>query len=83
MLGLGYWFLSTVFSLCLVVIELSDCPTHALLQVLHLSLYIPLEFVLVLTNLSVSCRCIVFVARRAIFKLECLKILFIFRISGL
>jgi hypothetical protein len=61
-----------VCSLPLVVIELSDCPIHALLQVLHLSLYIPLEFVLVLANLSVSCRCMVFVARRAIFNLDCL-----------
>ena len=49
-----------VCSLCLVVIDLADCPTHALLQVLHLILYIPLKFVLVLTNFSVSCQCIVF-----------------------
>jgi hypothetical protein len=62
-----------VCSLCLVVIDFPDCPTYELLQVLHLSFFIPLEFVLVLTILSVSCRCIVFVARRAIFKLECLK----------
>ena len=72
-----------VCSLCLVVIDVPDCPTYELLKVLRLSLYIPLEFVLVLTILSVSCRCIVFVARRAIFKLECLKRLVIFRISGL
>jgi len=57
-----------VFSLCLITIDLADCPTYELLQVLHLSLHIPLEFALVLTILSVSCRCIVFVARRAIFK---------------
>jgi len=44
-----------VCSLCLVAIDLPDCPTYELLQVLHLSLYIPLEFVLVLTILSVSC----------------------------
>ena len=55
-------------SLCLVVIDLPNCPTYALLQVLLLSLYVSLEFVLVLTNLSVICRCIEFVARRAIFK---------------
>jgi hypothetical protein len=72
-----------VCSLCLLVIELPECPTYELLQVLHLSLYILLEFVLVLTILSVSCRCIVFVARRAMFKLKCLKRLFIFGISGL
>jgi hypothetical protein len=46
-------------------------------------IYIPLEFVLVLTILSVSCWCVMFVACRAIFKLECLKRLVIFRISGL
>ena len=44
-----------VRSLCLVAIGLPDCPTYELLQVSHLSLYIPLELVLVLTILSVSC----------------------------
>jgi hypothetical protein len=44
-----------VCSLCLVTIYPPDCPTYELLQVLHLSLYIPLEFVLVLTVLSVIC----------------------------
>jgi hypothetical protein len=48
-----------------------------------MNLYIPLELVMVLTNLSVSCRCIVFVSRRALFKLVGLKRLVIFRISGL
>jgi len=43
-----------VCSLCLVAIDPPDCPTHELLQVLHLKLYIPLEFVLVLIILSVS-----------------------------
>jgi len=47
-------------------IEMPDCPTYESLQVLHLSLYIPLEFVLILTILSASCRCIVFVAHRII-----------------
>jgi len=61
----------------------AHCPTYELLQVLPCSLYIPLEFVLVLTILSVSCRCIVSVAQTAIFKLVCLKRLVIFRISGL
>jgi hypothetical protein len=71
-------------SLCLiVVIDIPDCPIYALLQVLYLSLYIPLGFGLVLNNLSVSCRCILFVARRALFKLDCLKRLVIFRIRGL
>ena len=36
-----------------------DCPTYELLQVSHLSLYIPLQFVQVLTILSVSSWCIV------------------------
>ena len=44
-----------VRSLCLVAIDLPDCPTYELLQVSHLNLYIPLEFVLVLTILSASC----------------------------
>jgi len=79
LLGLMYH----VCSLCLDVINLPDCPTYELLQVLHLCLYIPLEFVLVLTILSLSCRCTVFVARRAMFMLKCLKRLFIFGISGL
>ena len=56
-----------VCSLCPVVIEPPDCPIYiyiyiyiciyALLQMLRLSLYIPLEFVLVLANLSVSYFC--------------------------
>jgi len=78
-----FFLMYRVCSLCLVAIELSDCPTYQLLQALHLSLYIPLEFVPVLAILSVSCWCIVFAARRATFKLECLKRLVIFRISGL
>ena len=72
-----------VCSLCLVATDRPDCPTYELLQVLHLSLYIPLEFVLVLTILLVSCWRIVFVARTAMFKLVCLKGLVIFRISGI
>ena len=72
-----------VCSLCLVAFDAPDCPTYELLQVLRLSLYIPREFVLVLTILSVSCRCIVCVARRPIFKLVCLKRFIIFRTSGL
>jgi hypothetical protein len=54
---------------------------YTLLQVLHLSLYIPLRFLLI--GFSVSCWCIVFVVRRAMFKLVCLKRLVIFRISRL
>jgi len=76
-------FLYHVCSVCLIIIDLPDCPTYELLQVLRLSLYIPLEFVLILVILSVSCWCIVFVARRNIFNLECLKRLVIFRGSGL
>jgi len=55
MLKSGYYFLCIVCSLCFVAIELPDCPTYELLQVLHLSSFIPLEFVLVLTILSASC----------------------------
>jgi len=42
-----------VCSLRLIVIDPPDCPMYALLQVLHLSLYIPLGFVLI--GFSVSC----------------------------
>jgi len=48
-------FLYHVCSVCLIIIDLPDCPTYELLQVLRLSLYIPLEFVLILVILSVSC----------------------------
>jgi hypothetical protein len=40
-----------VCSLCLVAIDLLDWPTYELLQVLHLSVYILLEFLLVLAIL--------------------------------
>jgi len=50
----GYSYVLCVCSLCLVTIDQLDCPAYALL-VLHLSLYIPLEFVLVVTVLSVRC----------------------------
>ena len=59
-------------SLCLMVIDIPDCPMYALLQVLHFSWYIPLGFVLV--GLSVSCWYIVSVSGKAMFKLVCLKI---------
>ena len=81
----GYCFLCIVCVICvfLLLIYPSNCPIYELFQVLHLSLYIPLEFMLVLVILSVRCWCIAFVARRAIFKLECLKRLVIFHICGL
>jgi hypothetical protein len=44
-----------VCSLCIVAIAFPDCPTYELLQALHFSLFIPLEFVLVLIILSVRC----------------------------
>jgi len=44
-----------VCSLCLVAFARPDCPTYELLQESQLRLYMPLEFVLVLTILSVSC----------------------------
>jgi len=43
-----------VCSLCLIPIDLSVCPTYELLQVLHFSLYIPLEFISFLVILSLS-----------------------------
>ena len=52
-----------------------------MLQVLRFSWYIPLGFVLV--GLSNSGWYIVFVARKAMFMLVCLKTLVTFRISGL
>ena len=48
-------FMYRVYFLYLVAIDLPDCPKYELLQVLHLSLYIPLECVLVLIILSVNC----------------------------
>ena len=43
-----------VCSLYFVAVDLPDCPAYELLQVLHLSLYIPLEFVPILAILSVD-----------------------------
>ena len=82
MLTLDYWFLCIVHSLCPIAVDLPKFPTNEVLHVLHLSMYIPLEFVLVLAILSVSHWCIVFVACRAVFKLECLKKIVISHISG-
>jgi len=64
MLKSGYCFLCIVcvlcvllllIAVCLVAIDLPDFPIYELLQVLHLNLHIPLEFVPVLVILSVSC----------------------------
>jgi hypothetical protein len=51
------WLLVLIYicSLCLVAIDLLDCPTYELLLVPHLSSYILLQFALVLTILSLSC----------------------------
>ena len=48
-----------VCSLCLI--DLPFWPTYELLQVLHFSLYIPLEFLLFCGIVSLSCLYIVFV----------------------
>jgi len=64
-----------------MVIDLPDCPMYALLQVLQCSWYILLGFVLV--ALLVSCWCIVFVVRKAIFRLVGLKRLVTFHINRL
>jgi len=70
-----------VCSFCLTLIDQPDCPMYALLQFIHLSLYIPLGFMLV--GFSVNCWCVVLVARRAMFRLVCLKRLVTFLINGL
>jgi hypothetical protein len=48
-----------------------DCPTYTLSHVLHFNLYIPLGSLWFC--LTVSCCCIVLVARKAIFNLVCLN----------
>ena len=68
-------------SLCLMAMDLLDCPMYALLQVLHFSSYIPLGLFWV--GFSVNCWYFVFVARRAILRLDCLKRLVTFLTSGL
>ena len=50
-----------VCSLCCTRIEDLVWPTYELLQVLHFSLYIPLEFILFYGILLLSCLYIVFV----------------------
>jgi hypothetical protein len=58
-------------SLCLTAMELSECPMYALLQLLHFSSYIPLGLFWV--GFSFNCWYVVFVARRAILRLDYLK----------
>jgi len=55
-------------SLCLIFIDLPDCPTYTLLYVLHFNLYIPLGFLLV--GFSVNCCCMVLVVLNAMFGLD-------------
>jgi hypothetical protein len=50
-----------VCSLCRTFIDFPVWPTYELLQVLHFSLYIPLEFLLFCGIVSLSCLYIVFV----------------------
>jgi hypothetical protein len=73
----SYWssWLSNI-----TVMDVPDCPIYALLHVLHFSLYIPLGFLWV--SFSVSCWCIVFVARKAIFKLVCWELIVIWIIHS-
>ena len=68
-------------SLCLTAMDLPDCPKYALLEVLHFSSYIPLGLFWV--GFSVNCWYVVFVAHRAIRRLDCLKRLVTFLSSGL
>ena len=72
-----------VCSLGLIPIDLPVCPTYELLQVLHFSLYIPLEMILFWIILPLSCLYMVFVSRKAMFILVCLNSLVILCISGL
>ena len=69
------------FSLCLTAMDLADCPMYALLHVLHFNSYIPLGLFWV--GFSVNCWYVVFVVRRAILRLDCLKRLVTFLTSGL
>jgi len=68
-------------SLCLMFMDLPDCPTYALLHVLYFSLYIPLGFLLFC--FSDNCCCRILVALKAIFKTVCLNRFVIRRIIGL
>ena len=72
-----------VCSLCLTTIDLQVGPTYELLQVLHFSLYIPLEFNLLGVILLLSCLCMVFVAWKSVFRFVCLNKLVILCINGL
>jgi hypothetical protein len=72
-----------VCSLCRNATELPVWPTYELLQVLHFSLHILLEFILFCGILSLSSLHIVSMARKALFKLVCLNKLVTLRISGL
>jgi hypothetical protein len=82
-LKLGYWFLCIVFVpyvlLLLffpIVLHMNSCKCCIWICTFSWNLYWSFFF-------FVSCWCIFFVARRATFKLEYLKRLVIFRISGL
>jgi len=70
-----------IYSLCLMPMNLPDCPTYALLHVLHFNLYIPLG--LLLFSFSDNCCCKVSVALNAIFKSVCLNRFVIRLIIGL
>jgi hypothetical protein len=56
--------------------DLPDCPMYALLQALHFNLYIPLG--LFWAGFSLNCWYVVFVARKVILRLDCLKSLVTF-----
>jgi hypothetical protein len=58
-----------------------DCPMYALLQVLHFNLYTPMG--LFWAGFLVNCWYVVFVARKATLRLDCLKKVVTFLISGL
>jgi hypothetical protein len=74
-------FVRSVHVLYVSQLWLSMAAIYALLHVLHFSLYIPLGFLW--AGFSVICWCIVFLARKAMFKLVCLKRFVTLLISGL
>jgi hypothetical protein len=76
-------FMYRMYSWCLIVIDLSICPTYDLLHVLHCSPHIPQEIALFCGTLSCICLYMVLLVRKAIFMLECLRKFVTLRISGL
>jgi hypothetical protein len=71
-----------VCPLSLILNEEPACPTYELLQVIYFNWYIPLEFALFWIILSLSYFYMLFLVRKAIFRLESLNGLITLYISG-